>query len=222
MKSQGLTVDKPTTKLTALLSTHNQFMCLTSYELLFLIDYCNLIIDDIDSIALFDKHLGFESFACTMMAKRQDAISQHNETKSLYYKQILNSTFGGEGQNDAKFDKISFNNAKKASLKQLKKDHKATRKISDDTYNSDGEVIDEAQYMVSESPRQFKVHFCNMNTDSMYLAIAGSQIEGYKQGLKYVIKDQGFYDLHYKEWLPWDNCTVAEEKKLMGTTTESQ
>ncbi|KAA6359529.1 MAG: hypothetical protein EZS28_044944, partial [Streblomastix strix] len=48
----------------------------------------------IDSIALFDKHLGFESFACTMMAKRQDAISQHNDTKSLYYKQILNSAFG--------------------------------------------------------------------------------------------------------------------------------
>ncbi|KAA6391382.1 MAG: hypothetical protein EZS28_013092 [Streblomastix strix] len=212
--------------------------------------------DDIDSIALFDKHLSFESFACTMMSKRQDAISQHNDTKSLYYKQILNSAFGGEGQNNAKFDKISFNNARQTSLKQLKQDHKATRKLSDTTYNSDGEVIEEAQYMVSESPRQFKcnkslqeavftldnskfwylnfvynfhyicidmdrVHFCNMDTDLMYLAIAGSQIEGYKQGLKYIIKDQLFYDLHYKKWLPWDNCTVAEEKKLMGITTES-
>ncbi|KAA6357093.1 MAG: hypothetical protein EZS28_047380, partial [Streblomastix strix] len=143
------------------------------------------------------------------------------------------------------------------SLKQLNQCHKATRKLSDDSYNSDGGLIEEAQYMVSESPRQFKcnkplqeavftldnskfwylnfvynflykcidmdrVHFCNTDTDSMYLAIAGSQIEGYKQGLKYVIKDQGFYDNHYKEWLPWDNCTVAEEKKLMGITTESQ
>ncbi|KAA6361857.1 MAG: hypothetical protein EZS28_042616, partial [Streblomastix strix] len=257
MKSQRLTVDKPTTKLTSLLSTHNQFMCFTNYILWFLIDYCNFIIDDIDSIALFDKHLGFESFACTMMSKRQDAISQHNDTKSLYYKQILKSAFGGEGQNNAKFDKISFNNARQASLKQLKQDHKATRKLSDTTYNPDGSLSSEAQYMVSESPRQFKcnkplqeavftldnskfwylnfvynflykcidmdrVHFCNMDTDSMYLAIAGSQIEGYKQGLKYVIKNQLFYDLHYKEWLPWDNCTVAEEKKLMGITTESQ
>ncbi|KAA6382352.1 MAG: hypothetical protein EZS28_022121 [Streblomastix strix] len=257
MKSQGLTVDKPTTKLTALLSTHNQFMCFTNYILWFLIDYCNFIIDDIDSIALFDKHLGFESFACTMMAKRQDAISQHNDTKSLYYKQILNSAFGGEGQNNAKFDKISFSNARQTSLKQLKLDHKATRKLTDTTYNPDGSLSSEAQYMISESPRQFKcnkplqeavftldnskfwylnfvynflykcidmdrVHFCNMDTDSMYLAIAGSQIEGYKQGLKYVIKDQLFYDQHYKKWLPWDNCTVAEEKKLMGITTESQ
>ncbi|KAA6362697.1 MAG: hypothetical protein EZS28_041776, partial [Streblomastix strix] len=137
MKSQGLTVDKPTTKLTSLLSTHNQFMCFTSYILWFLIDYCNLIIDDIDSIALFDKHLGFESFACTMMSKRQDAISQHNDTKSLYYKQILNSAFGGEGQNNAKFDKISLNNARYASIKQLNQCHKATRKFSDHIYNPD-------------------------------------------------------------------------------------
>ncbi|KAA6385721.1 MAG: hypothetical protein EZS28_018750 [Streblomastix strix] len=176
-----------------------------SYELWFLIDYCNLIIDGIDLIALFDKHLGFESFACTMMSKIQDAINQHNDSKSLYYKQILNSAFGGEGLNNTKFDKISFNNARYASIKQLNQCHKATRKLSDDIYNSDGEVIEEAQYMVSESPRQFKcnkplqeviftldnskVHFCNMDTDSMYLAIAGSQIE---------------------------------EKKLMGITTESQ
>ncbi|KAA6398173.1 MAG: hypothetical protein EZS28_006296 [Streblomastix strix] len=198
----------------------------------------------------------FESFACTMMNKRQDTISQHNDTKSLDYKQILNSAFGGEGQNNAKFDKISFNNARQASLKQLKLDHKATRKLSDDIYNPDGSLSKEAQYMVSESPRQFKcnkplqeavftldnskfwylnfvynflykcidvdrVHFCNMDTDSMYLAIAGSQIEGYKQGLKYVIKDQLFYDNHYKEWLPLDNCTIAEEKKLLGLTIES-
>ncbi|KAA6384122.1 MAG: hypothetical protein EZS28_020350 [Streblomastix strix] len=257
MVIQRLTVDKPTTKLTSLLSTHNQYMCFTSYILCFLIDYCNLIIDDIDSIALFDKHLGFESFACTMMNKRQDAISQHNDTKSLYYKLILNSAFGGEGQNNAKFDKISFNNARHASIKQLNQCHKATRKLSDYIYNPDGSLSEEAQHMVSESLRQFKcnkplqeavfsldnskfwylnfvynflykcidmdrVHFRNMDTDSMYLTIAGSQIEGYKQGLKYVIKDQWFYDLHYKEWLPWDNCTVAEEKKLMGLTTESQ
>ncbi|KAA6393950.1 MAG: hypothetical protein EZS28_010525 [Streblomastix strix] len=257
MKSQGLTVDKPTTKLTSLLSTHNQFMCFTSYILWFLIDYCNFIIDDIDSIAQFDKHLGFESFACTMMNKRQDAISQHNDTKSLYYKQIQNSAFGGEGQNNDKFDKISFNNARHASIKQLNQCHKATRKLSDDIYNPDGSLSEEAQYMVSESPRQFKcnkplqeavftldnskfwylnfvynflykcidmdrVHFCNKDTDSIYLAIAGSQIESYKQGLKYVINDQLFYDQHYKEWLPWNDCTVAEEKKLMGINTESQ
>ncbi|KAA6404378.1 MAG: hypothetical protein EZS28_000089 [Streblomastix strix] len=67
-----------------------------------------------------------------------------------------------------------------------------------------------------------RVHFCNMDTDQMYLAIAGSKIECYKYGLKYVIKDQGFFDQQYKEWLPWNDCTVAEEKKLMGITIESQ
>ncbi|KAA6374687.1 MAG: hypothetical protein EZS28_029787 [Streblomastix strix] len=130
-------------------------------------------------------------------------------------------------------------------------------KLNDDIYNSEGGLIEEAQQMDTESPRQLKcnkplqeaeftldnskfwylnfvynflykcvdmdrVYFCNMDTDSMYLAISGSQIEGYKQGLKYVIKDQLFYDQHYKERLPWNDCTDAEEKKLMGLTTESQ
>ncbi|KAA6356616.1 MAG: hypothetical protein EZS28_047857, partial [Streblomastix strix] len=61
-----------------------------------------------------------------------------------------------------------------------------------------------------------------MDTDSMYLAITGQQIEGYKQGFKYVIKDQEFYDQHYKEWLPWADCTAAEEKKQLGIITESK
>ncbi|KAA6336209.1 MAG: hypothetical protein EZS28_052894, partial [Streblomastix strix] len=92
--------------------------------------------------------------------------------------------------------------------------------------------------MVSESPRQFKgnkplqeatfipndskVHFYNMDSDSIYLAIAGSNVEGSKQGLKYVIKGQELYDEHYKECLLWDGCTIAEEKKLMGISSEIQ
>ncbi|KAA6385248.1 MAG: hypothetical protein EZS28_019224 [Streblomastix strix] len=184
MLSWELTVDKTTTKLK------------------FLIDFCNFIIDDIDSIALFDKRLGFESFACTMMSKRQEGISQHNDTKSQHYKQILNSAFGEERQNNSKFDKISITNARLASIKQLKQDLKAIRKTNDDLYNSKGEVIQEAIHMGRESPKQFQcnkplqdalftldnrkfwVHFCNMDTDSRYLAIAGSQIESYKQGFK--------------------------------------
>ncbi|KAA6391253.1 MAG: hypothetical protein EZS28_013218 [Streblomastix strix] len=200
---------------------------------------------------------GFESFACSMMNKKYEAISKHNDAQSLYYKQILNSAFDGDGQNNAKFDKISFINARLAVIKQLKQDHKTTKKISDDIYNSDGEVIEDAQYVVNESPRQIKcskplqeaiftldnsklwylnfvynflykcidmdkVHFSNMDTESMYLAIAGSQIEGKKQGLKYVVKDQLFYDQHYKQQLPQDDCTVSEEKNLMDITTESQ
>ncbi|KAA6384279.1 MAG: hypothetical protein EZS28_020194 [Streblomastix strix] len=61
-----------------------------------------------------------------------------------------------------------------------------------------------------------------MDTDSMYLAISGSTIEGYKQQFKHAIKDQEFWDKHYKEWLPWECCTIAEEKKLLGCAIESQ
>ncbi|KAA6403840.1 MAG: hypothetical protein EZS28_000633 [Streblomastix strix] len=61
-----------------------------------------------------------------------------------------------------------------------------------------------------------------MDTDSMYLAISGSTIEGYKQQFKHIIKDQEFLDDHYKEWLPWEGCTIAEEKNLLGCAIESQ
>ncbi|KAA6372022.1 MAG: hypothetical protein EZS28_032451, partial [Streblomastix strix] len=207
MKSQGLTVDKPTTKLTALLSTHNQFMCFTSYILWFLIDYCNLIIDGIDSIALFDKHLSFESFACTMMSKRQDAISQHNDKKSLYYKQILNSAFRGEGQNNAKIIRQQGNQVMIFAILMVKllKKHNIWLMNHPDNLN----VISPFRKLSS------------LQTIASF-ATTGSKIEGYKYGLKYVIKDQEFNDQHYKEWLPWDDRTVAEEKKLMGITTESQ
>ncbi|KAA6381081.1 MAG: hypothetical protein EZS28_023394 [Streblomastix strix] len=38
----------------------------------------------------------------------------------------------------------------------------------------------------------------------------------------HVIKDHEFWDEHYKEWLPWEGCTIAEEKKLLGYAIESQ
>ncbi|KAA6401632.1 MAG: hypothetical protein EZS28_002844 [Streblomastix strix] len=61
-----------------------------------------------------------------------------------------------------------------------------------------------------------------MDTDLMYLAISSSTIDGYKQQFKHKIKDLKFWDNHYKEWLPWDNCSIAEEKKLLGCAIESQ
>ncbi|KAA6390785.1 MAG: hypothetical protein EZS28_013687 [Streblomastix strix] len=67
-----------------------------------------------------------------------------------------------------------------------------------------------------------RVHFCWMDADSMYLAISRSIIEGYKQQFKHAIEDQQFWDDHYKDWLPWKCCTIAEEKKLLGCATESQ
>ncbi|KAA6393173.1 MAG: hypothetical protein EZS28_011299, partial [Streblomastix strix] len=55
-----------------------------------------------------------------------------------------------------------------------------------------------------------------MDIDSKYLAISGSTIEGYKQQFKHVIKDRELWDEHYKEWLPYEGCSIAEEKKLFG------
>ncbi|KAA6396599.1 MAG: hypothetical protein EZS28_007874 [Streblomastix strix] len=66
------------------------------------------------------------------------------------------------------------------------------------------------------------VHFSCMDTDSMYLAFSGSTIEGFKQQFNHAIKDQEFWDEHYKEQLPWGGCSIAENKKLLSCAIKSQ
>ncbi|KAA6399565.1 MAG: hypothetical protein EZS28_004910 [Streblomastix strix] len=123
------------------------------------VDYCHFIIDDVEEIVLFTKHTAFKSFVEVMAEKCYQAMREGNQAKQLYFKNIVNSSYGADGQNNEKFDKI---------------------------------------------------------------AISGSIIEGYKQQFKLAIKDQEFWDEHYKEWLPWERCAIAEEKKLLGCAIESQ
>ncbi|KAA6356176.1 MAG: hypothetical protein EZS28_048297 [Streblomastix strix] len=61
-----------------------------------------------------------------------------------------------------------------------------------------------------------------MDTYSIYLAISGSTIDGHKQQFNNAIIDQEFWDNHYKEWLPCEGCTIAEEKKLLDCAIQSQ
>ena len=60
----------------------------------------------------------------------------------------------------------------------------------------------------------------------MYFAIVGNPEEDYKQGFKYVIKDQEFYDKHVYEWFPKPNddkfLAIKDQKKLLGLCIENQ
>ncbi|KAA6370182.1 MAG: hypothetical protein EZS28_034290 [Streblomastix strix] len=245
MKKQGISVNKQVTKLTSLLSTHDEYMSFSSYYLWLLINYCHFIIDDVEEIILFTKHTAFKSFVEVMAEKRQQAMREGNQAKQLYFKNIVNSSYGADGQNNEKFDKIGINNKQQTYLKQLNKGFTNTRKICDDRYlvsiNPDSfsahKCLQESIFTQDNSKFWYlcfiyfllykcidmdRVHFCCMDTDSMYLAISGSTIEGYKQQFKHVIKDQEFWDNHYKEWLPWEGSSIAEEKKLLGCAIESQ
>ncbi|KAA6387668.1 MAG: hypothetical protein EZS28_016806 [Streblomastix strix] len=236
MKKYGISVNKQVTKLTSLLSTHDEYMSFSSYYLWLLIDYCHFIIDYVEEIVLFTKHTAFKSFVEIMAEKRQQAMKEGNQAKQLYFNNIMNSSYRADGQNNEKFDKIGIYNKQQTYLKQLNKGFTDTRKICEDRYlvsiNPDSfsahKCIQESIFTQDNSKFWYlcfiyfflykcidmnRVHFCCMDTDSMYLAISGSTIEGYKQQFKHVINDREFWDEHYKEQLPWDGCSIAEKKE---------
>ncbi|KAA6393767.1 MAG: hypothetical protein EZS28_010704 [Streblomastix strix] len=180
-----------------------------------------------------------------MAEKRQQAMREGNQAKQFYFKNIVNSSYGADGQNNEKFDRIGIYNKQQIYLKQLNKGLTNIQKICEDRYlvsiNPDSfsahKCSQESIFTYDNSKFWYlcfnyfflykcidmnRVHFCCMDTDSMHLAIIGSTIEGYKQQFKYLIMDQEFWDEHYKEWLPWEGCTIAEEKKLLGCTIESE
>ncbi|KAA6389347.1 MAG: hypothetical protein EZS28_015125, partial [Streblomastix strix] len=228
-----------------IINSEDRFSEEKGYYLWLLIDYCHFIIDVVDEIVLFTKHTAFKSFVEIIAEKRYQAMKEGNQAKQLYFKNIVNSSHGADGQNNEKFDKIGIYNKQYTFLKQLNKGFTITRKICDDRYlvsiNPDSfsahKCSQESIFTQDNSKFWYlcfiyfflykcidmnRVHFCCMDTDSMYLAISDSTIEGYKQQFKHVIKDQKFWDEHCKKWLPWDGCTITEEKKLLGCAIESQ
>ncbi|KAA6383466.1 MAG: hypothetical protein EZS28_021008 [Streblomastix strix] len=184
-----------------LLSTHDEFMSFSSYYLWLQIDYSHFIIDDINEIVLFNKRTAFKSFVEVMAENHQQAMREGNQAKQLYFENIVNSSYGPDGQNNEKFDKIES-------------------MFTQD--NSKFWYLCFIYFFLYKCIDMDRVYFCCVDTDSMYLAISGSTIKGYKQQFKHAIKDQEFWDEHYKEWLPWECCAISEEKKLLGCSIESQ
>jgi hypothetical protein len=78
-----------------------------------------------------------------------------------------------------------------------------------------------------------KIHFVEGDTDNMYWAVAGSELEGYEQGFKFVIKDHKFYNDNIYKYASgfftsnFSNPTfnskiqkIAFDKKLLGLAIE--
>jgi hypothetical protein len=80
------------------------------------------------------------------------------------------------------------------------------------------------------------MHFVEGDTDSMYWAVSGNPNEDYKQGFKYVITDEKFYNENIYKFFPCgfystDNSNptftnaldrVLFDKKLLGLAIEKQ
>ena len=242
MKSNNIPTDKTEKKLTTLLSTHDQYMSFSSYYLWFLIDTCHFIVDDVQSIILFDKHTGFNKFVKEFTKGRIQNIGV-SKGRELFYKTCLNGSYGYDGKNTEKYTKTTIKKKSDTFLAQIYTNFIDTRKIDDDcyavTYNPRNYkcdtciqeaffTLDNAKFWYLNFIYKFmykcldmdRIHFVEGDTDSMYWAIAGNPDAGNDQEFKYVIKDKEFYDTHVYEWFPNPDKDVYDEKKILGLAIE--
>ena len=242
LRENELDADTEEQKLTMLLSTHDQYMSFSSYYLWFLIDTCNFVIDDIESITLFTKHDKFNKFVKTFTNERIKNIGV-SKGRELFCKTCLNGSYGYDAKNTEKYTKSAFKNKSQTFLAQIYNNFISTRKIDDDKYIITYQprnfkcdtciqeayfTLDNAKFWYLNMYYNFLVkaldtdrfHYIESDTDSLYLAIAGNPDEGNDQMFKYIIKDQEFYDKHVFEWLPDPNKGVYDEKKILGMAVE--
>jgi hypothetical protein len=245
MQKNKLKTDTEETKLTMLLSTHDQFMSFSSYYLWFLIDYCHFIIDDIKSIILFTKHDKFNNFVNEFMNNRIKAKLAKNNGLEQFCKTSLNGSYGYDGKNTEKYTKTVIKNKDQTYVSQISDSFISSRQINDDaffvTYNPRSFkcdtciqesyfTLDNAKFWYLNFVYNFmykcldmnKMHFVEGDTDSAYWAIAGKPRKDYHQKFEHVIKDKKFYDEHIYEWLPDPNKDMYDEKKLLGMAIEKE
>ena len=73
MVENDIPIDKKERKLTQLASTGDEYMSFSSYYLWYLMDRFHFVIDDIQTLLVFDKNTCFGEFANTFMENRQKA-----------------------------------------------------------------------------------------------------------------------------------------------------
>jgi hypothetical protein len=131
LEKHNLPRDKKETKLTQLLSTHGKHMSFGMYELWGLIDNCHFIVDSVKTVLLFTKHDKMGTFVNSIFGMRVAAKTMGENT---LMKNILNSSYGSDGQNNEKFTNIKFVNKQKALLSTVHSNFLASSKITENLY----------------------------------------------------------------------------------------
>jgi hypothetical protein len=232
------------------MDTAGKFMSFTSYYLWFLIDTCGFVIDEVEDMYVFTKHNGFKEFVKDYMTKRQEAKFNGDSAGDFFYKICLNGSYGYDIMNEENFMKNKILNREKTFLQQLAPNFVSTKKLGVDTfqveilpqsYRCDTSIIqgfftlDNAKFWYLNFIYNFmykcidmtKVHFIEGDTDSMYWAVSGNPDEDNKQGFKYVIKDEKFYNENVYKWFPGnfyssDNSNPTFKTKLEETQFEKK
>jgi hypothetical protein len=123
-------------KLTQLLSTINPFMTFNNYYLWYLIDYCHLVVEDVEECATFyyNKEGIFTEFVNNFLNMRIIAMQDGNSGMEKFCKMIMNSAYGKDLLNSELFSKIVFKNKDKSLIDDCLPTFKAARQITPDFF----------------------------------------------------------------------------------------
>jgi hypothetical protein len=254
MKSHNFKTDYTVKKLTQT-NYLKDFAPISTYNhLWFLIDRCGFEITEIRKVLIFTRHVAFEEFVTSFMKRRQEAIINKQNSKSNFYKLILNGSYGYDLMNTAKYANTKIVNAEKLFTLILSNRFMSAKKLCEDCFQVQLKsyyhkcntciqegffTLDNAKYWYLNFYYNFlvkamdmnKIHVVELDTDSLYLAIAGDPNEDNTQGFKHVIQDETFYDANVDKWFPHEFCKkqfandlemMAFDKKLLGLAIEKQ
>ena len=103
MKKNGMKTDSKERKFTQLADTNGEFMSFSSYYLWYLMDKFHFVIDDIQTLIIFNKNTCFNSFVDGFTKNRQKAKLNKQQGKDEYCKYTLNGSYGHDAMNTDKF-----------------------------------------------------------------------------------------------------------------------
>jgi hypothetical protein len=230
MKANGLKTDQPERKLTQMIDTHGEFHVFYSVYLYFLIDTCGFVIDDVERLHVFSSHRSFNEFATQTMARRQKAILEKDKVKDLFNKIALNGAYGYDLMNEANYRKTKVVNKHKCFLAHLTPHFRHSEKLGEDCYLVESvaksfncktcihegvATLDVAKMLYLNFIYNFmykcldmdRIHVVELDTDSLYLAIAGNGNKGFQD----VIKDKDFYMANIGHYLTSDFYGVNKQ-----------
>ena len=207
---------------------------------------------------MFTKHNRFNKFVRDFANERIKAKLSGNKGRETFCKTSLNGSYGYDGMNQMKYNKNVLKDRESTFIAQMFDNFIDTRKVSENKYvvayrpkyykeetclQCSFFTLDNSKFWYLNYYYNFmcrcldmdRIHVIELDTDSLYCAIAGNPDKDYHQRYDYVIKDKKYYDEHVYEWFPnpdkdiFDSdperaelLRLQDEKKLLGVAIEKE
>jgi hypothetical protein len=109
---------------------------------------------------VYTRKTALNGFVRDFMDKKTTAVA---EQEKLFYKLIINSSYGGDGMNREKFTSSKFVNGDDAFIRHLAPNFVNTEMMTPEIKDSEGKIIKHAFYQVEQKPKNFGCDFCLVN-----------------------------------------------------------